>query len=143
MPDIPFRKGLFHIPGSPEEKPYFIGSRCNACGYTCFPQKRVCVKCRRDDTIGELNMGPYGVLESFAVMQVGPPDFPPPYIVAYVRMKEGPLVFTTMTGCEPKDDALIIGEPVELVIEKIREDSHGNNLLGWKFRPIRKGRDDG
>jgi uncharacterized OB-fold protein len=84
----------------------------------------------------EMKLGPYGTLETFAVMQVGPPDFPPPYIMGYVRTKEGARIYTLITGCEARDDALDIGEEMELVIEKIREDGEGNNLIGWKFKPI-------
>lgn len=71
-------------------------------------------------------------------MRVGSPDFPTPYIVGYVRMKEGTSIFTLITGCEPRDDALEPGEKMELVIEKIKEDEKGNNLIGWKFRPMRR-----
>ncbi len=88
--------------------------------------------------MGEIKLGPYGTLETFAVMQVGPPDFPAPYIMGYVRMKEGTQIFTLVAGCEPRDDALKLGEEMELVIEKIKEDEQGNNLIGWKFRPTRR-----
>ena len=135
MADLLLREGLFHVPESPNDEPYLIGSRCRVCGYTSFPRKEACVKCRRNDTVEEIKLGPYGTLETFAVMQVGPPDFPPPYIMGYVMMKEGALVFTLITGCEAKDDALELGEEMELVIEKIREDGQGNNLIGWKFKP--------
>jgi uncharacterized OB-fold protein len=86
----------------------------------------------------QIKLGHRGTLETFAVMQVGPPDFPPPYIIGYIRTKEGALVFTPITGCEAADDALQIGEEMELVIEKIKEDGEGNSLLGWKYKPARK-----
>lgn len=139
MVDLALNEDLLHIPDSPDDKPYLIGSRCSICGYTCFPKKLVCVRCRRDDTMNEIKLGPYGTLENYAVMQVGPPDFPPPYIMGYVRLKEGALVFTLITGCEARDAVLNIGEEMELVVKKIREDRDGNNLLGWKFRPTEKG----
>lgn len=138
MAAIPLKEGLFHIPESPDEKPYLIGSRCTACGYTCFPKSPVCVRCRRDDTTEELKLGPYGTLETFAVMQVGMPDFPAPYVIGYVRTKEGALVFTPITGCDARDDALTLDEDMELVIERIKEDEQGNELLGWKFKPTRR-----
>jgi uncharacterized OB-fold protein len=58
-------------------------------------------------------------------------------MVGYVRMKEGPVVFAQITGCEIKDDALELGTEMELIIEKIREDSQGNNVLAWKFKPVK------
>lgn len=86
----------------------------------------------------DLKLGPKGTLQNFAVMQVGPPDFPPPYIMGYVQLEEGPVVFATITGCEANDEALELGQPMELVIEKIKEDRDGNSLLGWKFKPVRR-----
>lgn len=138
LADVPVREGLFYVPESSDAKPYLIGGRCSICGYTCFPKKSVCVRCRRDDTMGEIKLGPYGVLETFTLMQVGPPDFPPPYLMGYVRTKEGALVFTLITGCEARDDALEIGQEMELIIDNIKEDRQGNNLVGWKFRPRRE-----
>lgn len=138
MADKPIQEGLFHIPESPGDKPYLIGSRCKVCGYTCFPKKFVCVKCRRDDTMEEVKLGPYGTLETFTVMRVGTQDFPSPYIMGYVRMKEGASVFTLIADCEARDDALELGEEMELVVERIRADSQGNNLIGWKFKPVKR-----
>jgi uncharacterized OB-fold protein len=132
------KEGLFHRPESPGEKPYLLGSRCHICGYVSFPRKSVCTKCRRDDIMEEIKLGPYGILETFAVMQVGPPDFHPPYTIGYIRTEEGALVFTPITGCDARDDALRIGEEMEMVIEKIKEDGEGNALLGWKFKPAKK-----
>jgi len=85
--------------------------------------------------MNEIKLGPYATLETYAVLQVGLPDFPAPYIVGNVRTREGALVFTPITGCEITDDALEMGEEMELVIEKIKEDEQGNNIIGWKFRP--------
>ncbi len=66
-------------------------------------------------------MGPKANLETYTTMQVGPPEFPPPYVIGYVKMKEGPKVFTLLADCKP-DEELEPGEEMEMVIEKIRED---------------------
>jgi len=138
---LPIKEGHFHEPESGHDKPYLIGSRCRVCGYVCFPKKDVCVRCLRDDTMEETHFGPDGVLESFAVMQVAPSGFSAPYIQGYVTLKDGPKVFTLMTGCPPDDDALKVGQEMELVIETIRENEKGDELIGWKFRPVKgKGR---
>ena len=136
MVDIPIKKGLFHIPQSSTDKPYLVGGRCRVCGYTSFPKQEACVRCRQDGVIEEIKLGPCGTLETFVVMRVGPPDFPPPYIIGFVKTKEGARLFTLITGCEVKDDALDMGQEMELVIERVKEDKEGNNLIGWKFRPV-------
>ena len=79
----------------------------------------------------EIQLGRQGKLDSFAVMQVGTPDFPAPYIIGYVKVTEGPLIFSMITGCEPREDAL------ELV-EKIKQDEKGDDIIGWKYEPIKK-----
>ena len=58
--------------------------------------------------------------------------------MGYIQLDEGPVVFSTIAGCEAKDDALELGQPMELVIENIKEDRDGHKVLGWKFRPIRR-----
>ena len=132
------KPGLFVQPKSESERPYLVGSRCRVCGYTCFSKKEVCIVCRKDGTMEETGIGSEGSLETFAVMQVGPPGFGVPYVIGYIRTREGAIVFAPITGCEPKDDALKIGDPMELVIEKVKEDGKGNALMGWKYRPLGK-----
>lgn len=84
----------------------------------------------------EIQLGSRGKIDSFSVLHVGAPGFEPPYIIAYVVMPEGAKVLALITGCEPSERSLEIGNEVELVIEKIREDEHGNEVRGYKFRPI-------
>lgn len=65
-----------------------------------------------------------------------PPGFTAPYVQAFVRLEEGPLVFTPVTGCEPRDDALTIGQEMELAIEPLRQDEQGQVVLSWTYRPV-------
>jgi uncharacterized OB-fold protein len=127
--------GAFSENTSEDGGPHLWGSKCSSCGYTCFPEKKVCVKCLRDDTMERIPMGRFGTLETYAIMQIGTRDFPAPYVIGYVRTDEGVLIFSPITGCTMEDDALEIGQRMELVIEKIREDAEGNAVVGWKYRP--------
>lgn len=138
MVEIPIKDGLFHKPQGRGDPAYLIGSRCSLCGYCCFPKKTICTRCRRDNCMEEIQIGVRGKLDSFAVMQVGTPDLPAPYIIGYVKVSEGPLIFSMITGCEPREDALELGEEMELVIEKIKEDENGDDIIGWKYEPIKK-----
>lgn len=126
------------MPGLKKEKPYLIGSKCRSCGYVCFPKKQVCVKCVKDDCMQETRFGPYAVLDSYAVIHVAPTGFSAPYILGYVVLENGPKIFTLINGCEPEDNALELGQKMELVIEKIKADERGNNLIGWKFKPLKE-----
>jgi len=86
----------------------------------------------------EIALSSRGEIDTFTVVHVAPVGFKAPYIQAYVDLPEGPRVFSLITGCEPSESALKTGTEVELVIDKITEDEKGNDLIGYKFRPIGK-----
>ncbi len=48
----------------------------------------------------------------------------------------GPRLFTLITGIEPKEDALAIGQELEMIIDRIREDEQGNTIVAWKLGPV-------
>lgn len=133
---IPIKEGLFHVPQSPDEKPYLIDSKCAACGFVAFPKTLICPSCMNDHSMEEVPLSRRGRLDTFAVLRQAPSGFVAPYVVGYVILPEKARIFSILAGVEPRDDALKIGQEVELVIEKIREDEKGNEIIAWKFRPI-------
>ena len=137
---IPIKEGWFHVPESPEDKPYLVGSKCSHCGYIAFPKTVICRSCMHDNTMQEVHIGRKGKLDTFTVSMQGPPGFEAPYIQAFVTLEEGIRIFTHIEGCEMKPDALKIGQELELVIGKIKTDPQGNDVIGWKFRPVNKGK---
>jgi uncharacterized OB-fold protein len=57
-----------------------------------------------------------------------------PYPMALVKLEEGPLVTAQLTGAE--SDEVAIGQPVEMITRKIREDGpEGTIVYGYKYRP--------
>lgn len=135
------KEGLFYEPISPLEKPYLIGGKCNLCGYICFPKRPVCPICIREGTMKEIPLSNRGKINTFTISHVAPLGFKAPYIQAYVDLPEGPRVFSIIIGCKPSGDELTIGSEVELVIDKICEDDEGNEIIGYKFRPISGGKE--
>jgi len=121
---------------SPDGEPYLIGSKCRCCGYVAFPPRVICPDCVIKGSMEEIDLGSTAKIDTFSVLYVGTLDFPAPYILAYVVVPEGARVLSLITGCEPSEEALEIGTPVELVIEKIRTDKQGNEVRGYKFRPL-------
>lgn len=138
MKKIPFKEGLFHMADSPGEAPYLIGSRCTECGYVAFPRRETCLSCLKNSVMEEVPLSRRGTLDSYAIVQQGAPGFEAPYIQAWVRLPEGPKVFTLVVGCKPEEGALQMGQEMEMVIGKIREDEDGNEIVAWKFKPIVK-----
>jgi len=135
---LQLKEGLFHVPTSSDDEPYLIGSKCHVCGYVAFPRKVICPACVRDDTMEETPVGKRASIVSFSLMGQAPKGFTAPYIQAMVRLEEGITIATTLTDCELKEDAVEVGQPVELVITKIKVDDQGNDIIAWKYRPIAK-----
>lgn len=129
----PVREGLFHLPTTPEEKPYLIGGKCRSCGRTFFPKRRFCSSCQAEGTIEEVPLSTQGVLYSFCVIHTPPEGFEAPYALGYVDLPEEDLrIFAPLAA----DDLgqLKIGMEMELVIEKLCQDEAGNPLVCYKFR---------
>jgi len=135
---LPVLPGMIHEATSPDDKSYLIGSQCSACGRTFFPKQSVCKICMREDTMQETALSTRGKIDTFTVVHVAPMGFKSPYIQAFVDLPEGPRIFSLITGCEPSEDALKTGTEVEMIIDKITEDEKGNDLIGYKFRPVGK-----
>lgn len=78
-----------------------------------------------------------GTVYSFAVVRQPPADHAdvPPYILALVRLAEGPLVTAQLTDCEPEQVAIEL--PVELVTRRLHDlGPDGLIVYGYKFRPL-------
>ena len=77
-------------------------------------------------------------LVSFSVLYQAPEgfDFDVPYIQGTVRLPEGPVLFTLISGVEARADALKIGQEMEMIVDRLREDEQGNEIVTWKFRPV-------
>lgn len=131
-------KGLFILPGGSLEEGYLLGTKCIHCGTVTFPRWVVCPNCLRDDTMKEIPLSKGGKLYSFSVNQMAPEGFEAPYITGRVELPEKIRIFAVITGCEPVEEALQIGMDMELVFEPLRKDEEGANLVGYKFKPLKK-----
>lgn len=83
------------------------------------------------------NLSGRGEVYSYTIMYNVPQGFEEqkPYVVALVKLAEGPLVTAQLTDVDHQ--AVTIGMPVEMVTRKLREDGpEGQIIYGYKFRPI-------
>lgn len=83
------------------------------------------------------NLSGRGEIYSYTVMYNVPQGFEEqkPYVVALVKLDEGPLVTAQLTDVDHQ--AVTIGMRVEMVTRKLREDgAEGQIIYGYKFRPI-------
>ena len=135
---IPIEEGLFVVPSSPFRKSYLVGSKCRSCGEVIFPPRRCCRRCSSTD-LEEVALSRRAKLYSFTSIVVKLPNakLQPPYFVGVVELPEGERIRTLLTDSDPA--LLRIGDEMELVIDVVYEDESGREVLGWKFRPVRKG----
>ena len=77
-----------------------------------------------------------GEVYSFTTLQETPEGFDDqaPYMLALVKLDEGPLVTAQLTDV---DDPVAIGDRVEMVTRKLTtEGSRGMIVYGYKFRKV-------
>lgn len=110
------------------------GERCPACGVAIFPPRDVCPECAAEART-PADLSGKGTIYSFTMLQEAPAGFEAqaPYLLALIQLEEGPLLTAQLTDFDGPPE---IGQPVEMVTRKLREDgNHGVLLYGYKFRP--------
>ena len=132
---IPIEEGLFTIPSSADEKPMLMGVRCSTCGLTAFPKIPTCPRCTAPGTMTDALLEGRGKLDAFSIVHAALPGFKAPSIQAYIVLAEGARIWSLVTGCEPREEALRVGMDMELVIAKVREDADGNDIISYQFQP--------
>lgn len=131
--------GCWTTPAGSREKAQLVGSRCRSCGEVFFPKKtrNFCTHCQHE-TLTDTKLSHRGKINAFtAIMQQPGGGYyfgPVPYVVATVELPEGVFVESLIKTDNFQD--LKVGMEVELVIEKVWEDPAGNELIGYKFRPV-------
>ena len=128
-------EGLFHLPDSDDDQGYLIGSRCGVCDGVSFPKRSLCPLCLERENVAETRLGREGRLYSFSVNQMAPEGFTAPYVAGKVDLPEKVRVFAVITGVEPEESALAIGQAMELVFGPVAKDESGEPLWGYMFRP--------
>lgn len=123
------------MPDGSLEEGYLLGAKCCHCGTITFPKRVVCPNCLQDDSMAEIPLSKGGSLYSYSVNQMAPDGFQAPYVTGKIDLPEKVRIFSVITGCEPKEEALEIGLEMEIIFESLREDKDGNDLIGYKFRP--------
>jgi len=112
-----------------------VGTKCNTCGEKFFPPRYVCPKCRRAGNIEEFQFSGEGEIYSYTMIHTAPEgfDFQKPYILAIIKLKEGPLLLSQIVDCKPED--VEIGKKVEKVFRKVIADGDSGIIrYGYKFK---------
>ena len=78
-----------------------------------------------------------GAIYSFTVVRQPPEGYEDqtPYVLALIRLDDGPLVTAQITDCDI--DKVAIDMPVEMVTRRLRDlGPEGLIMYGYKFRPV-------
>ena len=121
--------------------PRLTGSKCATCGAAYLPRVAVCHNpdCG-GSRIEDAEYGPSGAIWSLAIQDYPPPapvkfDEPyAPYAMAFVDLDDGLRVLGRIDTKDPHGVAP--GTRVELVLDALAHDDEGNEIIGWKFRPV-------
>lgn len=125
--------------GDNDNKKNLIGNKCKKCGQVYFPKKfLLCSSCFSEDSLEDVRLSGRGKLYAFSIARTAPPAysrFDLPYGFGYVDLEEGVRVFSMFMDCEPFEEKLRIGCPMEVVY--LDEKASGEQgTIEYKFRPV-------
>lgn len=111
---------------------------CNACGAVQLPGGPCCSTCLAQDLRWDRASGRGEVFSFTIVRHSFHPAFMDklPYVVADIRLEEGPIITSNVTGIPPDD--VRIGMPVEVWFAEPIEDAFHVPLRLPKFRPSKE-----
>ena len=139
---IPVDSELFSWPS---DDPRLIAARCKSCGYCSFPKIFICGNpdCK-DKRMEDILLSKTGVLRSWTTQYYPPPepfmaDKPyTPYALGLLEFPEGIQVAGIITGYTDTDKELSIGIKMEVISDRIYTAENGDEIIGWKFRPVKQ-----
>jgi uncharacterized OB-fold protein len=72
--------------------------QCAACGHRQHPPRAVCTACSSLEHLSQVAAAGTGTVDSFTVVHRGPrPEIGTPYVIARVRLDEGPILLTRLS----------------------------------------------
>jgi len=115
--------------------PALLASRCRTCGATFFPKRVVCPSCFEQSVLDDINLDSQGTIYACTVVHVpSPAGIKAPYAYGYVNIfSDNIRVFALFTGGDPF--SFHPGQAVELVLEMVKVDEQGRQVIGYKFKP--------
>lgn len=114
-----------------------VGNKCTRCNKVYFPPRFICPDCRRMGKLEPYQLRGRGKVVSYSLINVAPNGFKDqaPYLVAIIKLEEGPKLTAQLTDCSP--DQVKIGTEVELVFRRLGQESEdGIIYYGYKAKPV-------
>ncbi|MBI5035843.1 Zn-ribbon domain-containing OB-fold protein [Candidatus Micrarchaeota archaeon] len=114
-----------------------VGSVCQTCGASYFPQRKVCPKCRRKGKLALQKMPENGRIYAFTEVHSAPRGFEneSPYFLAIIELSNGVRVLAQIVDSEK--EKVKAGATVEMRFRKIFEaGKEGILAYGYKFKVV-------
>ena len=113
-----------------------LGTRCRECGVTVFGSTVLCPNCTSDQ-LAEVELSRWGEVWSYTVVHTPTKEWKGevPYALVDVELPEGPRVPAALVDCP--FDQLRVRMPVELTLRVAEIDSEGNEVLAYRWRPVK------
>ncbi|OGO04460.1 MAG: transcriptional regulator [Chloroflexi bacterium RBG_13_56_8] len=112
------------------------GEVCPHCEAKLFPPRDICPHCGGPAST-TYDFSGKGEVYSFSSMYSVPEKFQryAPYVVALIKLEEGPLVTAQLTDVDPEE--VHIGMPVEMVTRRVYDEGEEGIIhYNYKFRPL-------
>lgn len=129
-------EGLFEYPIADNQAPALLANRCTNCGKTFFPKRPLCPYCFEKGEMEGIRLDRRGVIYACTVIhRNSPTGIIAPYAYGYVDIPFNKVrVFGLFGGSDPS--SFTPGQEVELVVEPIKVDHQGKQIIGYKFKPV-------
>jgi hypothetical protein len=96
--------------------------RCGTCGEVQHHPRHVCLSCGATDGLGWVESDGSGTVDTFTVVHRAPrPDLEAPYVVARVRLDDGPVLLSRIVGEPGQLPEVRIGDVVSLAWEPLAD----------------------
>ena len=132
---VPFDPAILALDG--EGGGHLIGSKCSDCGAVYFPRQTFCIACMAENTLADCELSRHGQLYAYTIVtreSIAPKGFEVPYVYGYVDLPEGVRVVSKIVDWDAS--TLRIDMPVELVVEKLRTQPDGTDVMAFRHRPL-------
>ena len=124
---MPHRHGVPPAWRSKLEKYRLVGSKCGKCGALYFPKNGICDRC--GIIVPDFVFSGSGVVESHTTIRTPPAGFTGPYVVAIIKLTEGPKITANVV-----DEDVSVGDRVFFVFRRLNDTTEGAIHYGFKFR---------
>ncbi len=139
MAEVPFKEGALTIPLVPFKDVRLLGVKCLSCGVIILGKRDYCINCASKDLKQHIFTNRGKVYMHTIIRHAPPPPYPQesfrPFPAAWIELEDGLVIISELMDCGLDD--VKTGMSVELVIGPGWKDDKGNDVIMYKFKPIK------